>query len=250
MRRSGESNHSQAEAGRSRRTSTTQSRRSSFALERASFEANRSSLEAFGVQAAARRSAPALQPVRRLLVASRAVHAPARSTVPWRRTREQPGCIGMVGAAREPPPLFACMVRGDHLQYCGTSIAEVTGLWAACQDVLELGEAVDPEQLCQQLNIQEALRPRVLALALVPPDTPLPMSMLAMLWRLGSLSDAEATANLLEGQARRSPCCSMGKPRQFLCPAKKRLRGPDALLCRWPTSQVHSYIVQAMHACS
>ena len=60
-RRSGES---AGDAARSRRTSTTQSRRSSFALERASFEANRSNLEMFGVQAAARHSAPALPPVR------------------------------------------------------------------------------------------------------------------------------------------------------------------------------------------
>ena len=70
------------------------------------------------------------------------------------------------------------------------------------QDMLGLGGAVDPEQLCQQLGVPEALRARVLALAVVPPDTPLPMSMLAMLWRLGSLADAEATANLLEGQVR------------------------------------------------
>ena len=75
---------------------------------------------------------------------------------------------------------------------------------ANCQDMLGAGAAVDPEQLCQQLGVPEALRARVLALAVVPPDTPLPMSMLAMLWRLGSLADAEATANLLEGQVRGS----------------------------------------------
>lgn len=77
VRRSGESARSQGDAARSRRTSTTQSRRSSFALERASFEANRSSLEAFGVQAAARHSAPALPPVRHSLTACSQCRRPA-----------------------------------------------------------------------------------------------------------------------------------------------------------------------------
>lgn len=77
--------------------------------------------------------------------------------------------------------------------------------------MLGLGEAVAPELLCQQLGIPEALRARALALAVVPLDTPLPMSMLPMLWRLGSLADAEATANLLEGQVRRGP------PRRRTC---------------------------------
>ena len=39
---------------------------------------------------------------------------------------------------------------------------------------------------------------RFLALAVVPADTPLPMSMLQRLWALKSRSDAEATANMLE----------------------------------------------------
>lgn len=38
---------------------------------------------------------------------------------------------------------------------------------------------------------------RVLALAVVPVDTPLPMSMLRRLWTLKTSADAEATANLL-----------------------------------------------------
>lgn len=38
---------------------------------------------------------------------------------------------------------------------------------------------------------------RFLALAVVPVDTPLPMSMLRRLWSLKSNADAEATANLL-----------------------------------------------------
>ncbi|KAK9840975.1 hypothetical protein WJX81_003475 [Elliptochloris bilobata] len=67
-------------------------------------------------------------------------------------------------------------------------------------DIAELGEAVDPGVLCEQLRIPDALRARFLALAVVPLDTPLPMAMLAALWRLSSLADAEATANLLEGQ--------------------------------------------------
>ena len=38
---------------------------------------------------------------------------------------------------------------------------------------------------------------RFLDLAVVPSETPLPMSMLRRLWSLGSDADAEATANLL-----------------------------------------------------
>lgn len=79
VRRSGES---AGDGARSRRTSTTQSRRSSFALERASFEANRSSLEMFGVQAAARHSAPALPQVRhRLTVRTRCMSQAAAAVL-------------------------------------------------------------------------------------------------------------------------------------------------------------------------
>jgi hypothetical protein len=78
-------------------------------------------------------------------------------------------------------------------------------LGARAQDIAELGEAEDARALCERLGVPGALRPRFLALAVVPPDTPLPMAALAHLWRLGSLADAEATANLLEAQARAAP---------------------------------------------
>ena len=64
----------------------------------------------------------------------------------------------------------------------------------------DAGEAVG--LLCERAGVPEALRPRYEALSVVPPDTPLPMSMLRRLWRLGSDTDAEATANLLESKAR------------------------------------------------
>ncbi len=72
----------------------------------------------------------------------------------------------------------------------------------AAQDIAELGEPEDAAALCERLGVPGPLRPRFLALAVVPLDTPLPMAALAHLWRLGSLADAEATANLLEAQAR------------------------------------------------
>ena len=64
----------------------------------------------------------------------------------------------------------------------------------------DAGEALDA--LCERAGMPEALRPRYEALSVVPPDTPLPMSMLRRLWGLASDADAEATANLLESKAR------------------------------------------------
>lgn len=217
VRRSGES---ASDGARSRRTSITQSQRSSFALERASFEANRSSLEMFGVQAAAQHSAPALPPVRlNLTVCSRCMGQAAALVL---------AVAPLLAGARGNAVEGSCAGQGRGLQvwrccasgWTGKSVSSLSTLQiiylfystpimsdysvTICQDMLGLGGAVDPEQLCQQLGVPEALRARVLALAVVPPDTPLPMSMLAMLWRLGSLADAEATANLLEGQVRGS----------------------------------------------
>ena len=67
-------------------------------------------------------------------------------------------------------------------------------------------------------GIPEVLRPRYEALAVVPPDTPLPMTMLRRLWGLASEPDAEATANLLEGKVRHRltlwtcPACMRSSP--------------------------------------
>ncbi len=211
-RRSAESGRSSGGGG-SRRTSTTQSRRSSFALERASLEANRSSLEAFNLQAASRHAPPSTPPVR----------GPAAA---------RPG-VALEAALHCSPLLLGCALALDTLTLwtmclqcvklqpsCGQpgreasrSAAAAACVWhgrAACadeagraaQDIAELGEPEDAAALCERLGVPGPLRPRFLALAVVPPDTPLPMAALAHLWRLGSLADAEATANLLEAQAR------------------------------------------------
>ncbi|KAK9810336.1 hypothetical protein WJX72_008917 [[Myrmecia] bisecta] len=62
-------------------------------------------------------------------------------------------------------------------------------------------QAVDIDSLCIQLGIPEALRARYVRLAVVPSDTPLPMSMLMRLWSPGSETDAEATANMMEDRS-------------------------------------------------
>eukprot|EP00891_Asterochloris_glomerata_P002441 jgi/Astpho2/2441/Aster-05689 len=54
------------------------------------------------------------------------------------------------------------------------------------------------EVMCDQLGIPKAMRDRYLKLAVVPDNTPLPMTMLVKLWRVSGEQDAEATANLME----------------------------------------------------
>lgn len=48
--------------------------------------------------------------------------------------------------------------------------------------------------------VPEGLREHYMCLAVVPPDTPLPMCMLARLWNLADENDAEASANMLESR--------------------------------------------------
>ena len=59
-------------------------------------------------------------------------------------------------------------------------------------------QAPDIPTLCTALGVPEPMHMRYVRLAVVPSDTPLPMSMLMRLWDLGSESDAEATANMME----------------------------------------------------
>jgi hypothetical protein len=54
--------------------------------------------------------------------------------------------------------------------------------------------------LCQRAGLPDQLKERYGQLAVVPADTPLPMTMLKRLWGLASESDAEATANLFESK--------------------------------------------------
>lgn len=54
--------------------------------------------------------------------------------------------------------------------------------------------------LCERVGLPESLKERYGRLGVVPPDTPLPMTMLKRLWGLASETDAEATANLFESK--------------------------------------------------
>ena len=47
------------------------------------------------------------------------------------------------------------------------------------------------------LHVMQGMWERFMALAVVPVDTPLPMSMLQRLWAVATPDDAEATANLM-----------------------------------------------------
>jgi hypothetical protein len=58
-------------------------------------------------------------------------------------------------------------------------------------------ETASTTLLCEQLGLTGVLKEHYLSLCIVPNDTPLPMTMLARLWRTTE-EDAEASANLLE----------------------------------------------------
>jgi hypothetical protein len=73
--------------------------------------------------------------------------------------------------------------------------------------------------LAERAGVPEALRPRYEALSIIPPDTPLPMTMLRRLWGLPCDTDAEATANLLESKVGFYCCCAACDCYQNLQPA-------------------------------
>ena len=52
--------------------------------------------------------------------------------------------------------------------------------------------------LCERAGLSEELRSLYARLMVVPPDTPLPMTMLKRLWNLETEDKAEATASLFE----------------------------------------------------
>ena len=52
--------------------------------------------------------------------------------------------------------------------------------------------------LCERAGLAEDLRSLYARLMIVPPDTPLPMTMLKRLWNLKAEDKAEATASLFE----------------------------------------------------
>lgn len=54
--------------------------------------------------------------------------------------------------------------------------------------------------LCERAGIPEDLRSLYARLMVVPPDTPLPMTMLKRLWNLPAEDKAEATAALFESK--------------------------------------------------
>ena len=54
--------------------------------------------------------------------------------------------------------------------------------------------------LCERAGIPEDLRSLYARLMVVPPDTPLPMTMLKQLWNLPAEDKAEATAAIFESK--------------------------------------------------
>lgn len=74
--------------------------------------------------------------------------------------------------------------------------------------------------LCERAGIPETLRSLYARLMIVPPDTPLPMTMLKRLWNLPADDKAESTAALLESKVQTSivapqACCAVVK--EFSC---------------------------------
>lgn len=67
--------------------------------------------------------------------------------------------------------------------------------------------------LCERAGIPETLKSLYARLLVVPPDTPLPMTMLKRLWNLPAEDKAGATASLMESKVRAfhhsSPGCSL-----------------------------------------
>ena len=78
--------------------------------------------------------------------------------------------------------------------------ADMRGLPPCAQGLSGQDEAAALGALADRAGVPEALRPRYEALSIVPPDTPLPMTMLRRLWGLPCETDAEATVNLLESK--------------------------------------------------
>ena len=81
---------------------------------------------------------------------------------------------------------------------CGMVMLTCGGF--AAQGLSGQDEAAALASLAERAGIPEALRPRYEALSIIPPDTPLPMTLLRRLWGLACEADAEAAANLLESK--------------------------------------------------
>ena len=65
--------------------------------------------------------------------------------------------------------------------------------------------------LCERAGIPETLRGLYARLMIVPPDTPLPMTLRKRLWNLDAEDKAEATANLFESKV----CSSSTSPQRI-----------------------------------
>ena len=101
------------------------------------------------------------------------------------------GQLGLHRAASSAPhSLPACLGACGPLQLPMTSIGPLLCLTSK-------PDSADSLQISPFLKLSLCIC-RYLKLAVVPDNTPLPMTMLVKLWRVSGEQDAEATANLME----------------------------------------------------